>query len=363
MSGTSGDGVSVVLAEFGSRSFKILDYSTFPYPSDLSGALQNSARLAVPQLSFLNVRLGDFFSRGVLDVLKRNRISPAKVKVVGSHGQTVYHGPNEIPPSTFQIGEPAVIAEKTGITVISDFRARDVAAGGQGAPLTPFFFHYFYGDGPVRAFQNIGGIANVAVVGKKLSKPVAFDTGPGNCLIDWAARTISNGTKTMDLDGSQAGKGAVLPEVLQELTRHSYYSLRPPKSTGREIFGEEYIPSSIKNLIVRRPNDALRTLTALTAVSIHQSYKDFIFSRCKPSEVVLSGGGALNPTLTKHIQDLFSPLPVRSIADDGIHPQALEPLAFAFFALRAMNGKPNHLPSVTGARGERLLGKITPGGL
>ena len=251
--------------------------------------------------------------------MKRARLNPGKVSVIGSHGQTIYHGPNDRVPSTLQIGEAAVIAARTGIPVVSDFRPQDLALGGEGAPLIPFFDFYFYGKGPARAFQNIGGIANVTIVGRGIKSPTAFDTGPGNCLMDLAIQKITRGRLACDRDGKWAAKGKVNQKLVQSMMRHPYFRKRPPKSTGREEFGERFLLrfNALGHSISHRPNDWLATLNFFTAISIYESLKAFT-----PLEMVISGGGAHNQTLMKNLKELFSPVPVKTIEAFGLPAQA-----------------------------------------
>ncbi len=361
MSGTSADGCSAVLAAFNKKFYRVLEYKTYSYPLALSIRVLRAAELSVPSLSSLNFELGNLHARFVQDLLKRRKISASRISVIGSHGQTVYHGPSDPFPSTLQIGEPSLIAERTGVTVVADFRPRDLAAGGQGAPLIPYFDQYFFGSGPVRAMQNIGGISNVCVVGKGIGSPIAFDNGPGNCLMDWAVRKIFRGRLGYDANGALARKGVVDLKSVQLLARHPYFSKRPPKSTGREIFNESFVPSPLRKRLGKNPEDIVATLNYFTAFTIADSYKRFILNHHMPAEVVVSGGGAYNKTLMLHLESLLYPIPVVSIEKDGVPAQAKEPLAFAFFALRAIEGKVNHLPGSTGARRACILGKIVPG--
>ena len=371
MSGTSADGVSAALVSFKGRKFRLLIYRTFPYPAAIRKKILNVGAPpggcpqggrggqplhSVREISSLHFELGKIFADAALKILKISKINPRKITVIGSHGQTLYHGPRDTVPSTFQIGESAVIAARTGIPVVSDFRPGDMALGGEGAPLIPFFDFYFYGRGPLRAFQNIGGIANVTIVGKSLKKPIAFDTGPGNCLIDLAVRRMTKGRFSHDPGGRWAHQGSVEMEWVREAASHPYFRRRPPKSTGPEEFGETFLNKFFGPRLRRRPLDVLATLTFLTAFTIYKSLKKF--SPLRLQEVVVSGGGVFNFTLMRHLGRLFTPVPVRSVEEWGIPAQAKEPIAFSFFALRALKGQINHLPSVTGARGAAILGKI-----
>lgn len=357
MSGTSLDGLSIALCRFNQKTFDLLHYKTYPYPEVLTKKISRGLNLKTPELSQLNTELGHFYANRLVQFLKKHRISSKKICVIGSHGQTIYHGIGDRFKNTLQIGEPSFLAEQTGIPVVADFRVRDIAAGGEGAPLIPYFDQYFFGQGSCRALQNIGGIANVTVVGK--SNPLlAFDTGPGNCLIDWAIQRATRNKLKFDRNGEIARKGSINHAVIRQMMAHPYFKKRPPKSTGRELFNEKFIPSS---LLKEKTSDLIATLTYFTAYSIYQSYQTFIPQ--KISEIIVSGGGALNKTLMNHLKELFHPVPVTSIEKFGIPAQAKEPVAFAFFALQALNGKINHLPQGTGAKSARILGKIIPGNL
>jgi anhydro-N-acetylmuramic acid kinase len=249
-----------------------------------------------------------------------------------------------------------VIAQRTGISVVADFRTADLAAGGEGAPLVPFFDKYFFGQGPARAMQNVGGIGNVTLVGRGLPT-VAFDTGPGNCLIDIAAHIASRGRLRYDQHGWLALRGCVDHRSVERLWRHAYFRRPPPKSTGRELFNEELLRSTFGARLRRQPLDVLATLTYFSAFSIAESYRRFLPRSLR--EVVVSGGGMHNRTLLGHLSRLLSPTPVRPITRYGLPAQAKEPAAFAFLGLRALHGRVNHLPSTTGAAQACLLGSVT----
>jgi len=379
MSGTSGDGISLALAAFQKRRIEILHYETYPYPKAFSKKirrLSNPPRtVGAGTVSKFNFELGHLFAKAVTDFLHKARMPASRVAVIGSHGHTVYHGPRDTPRHTLQLGEASVIAEATGIPVVADFRCRDIAAGGQGAPLIPFFDHYFFGNGPVRALQNIGGMANVTLVGKN-TLPLAFDNGPGNALIDWAIQRHTRGKQSFDKDGRLGGQGVIDLKAVRAMASHPYFFQKPPKSTGRELFNESFLPDSVKRM---GGLNLIATLTYFTAYSIHESYRRFL--PVQPAEIIVSGGGALNQTLMGHLSGLFHPArvlsiqsmsmparadrrgwPVRAAAGGLSMPaQAKEPAAFAFFALRAIEGKINHLPQTTGARHACVLGKIIPG--
>lgn len=352
MSGTSGDGLSIALAGFSGKTCQVLAYKTYPYPAELSKKLSRAAELKTPELSLLNAELGIFFTKKALEFLKTESVKSSSIEVIGSHGHTVFHAGADKIPHTFQVGEPSYLAEALNIPVVSDFRPRDIAAGGSGAPLIPFFDQHFWGD-KVRALQNIGGIANVTVVGG--AQLTAFDTGPGNCLIDWAVQKMTRGKQSYDKSGKIAARGKINLNAVKKMMSHAYFSKRPPKSTGRELFNENLIPAPLRK---SNPEDLIATLTYFTAYSIYAGYQKWIKDPIR--EVIVSGGGAYNLTLMTHLIKLFAPVPVVSIEHYKIHAQAKEPAAFAFFALQALEGKINHSPEGTGAGHAAILGKITP---
>lgn len=352
MSGTSGDGVSLALCSFRGRSYQILHSYTFSYTKALALQLQNVLNLKTPELSRLNVALGIYFAGCAVRFLKDNHVPFSRVAVIGSHGHTVYHGPDDKPRHTFQIGEPSYLAERTGIPVVADFRPRDIAAGGQGAPLVPFFDDYFLGGGKIRALQNIGGIGNVSLVGRGV-RTMAFDTGPGNCLMDLEMQRFTKGRLKFDGEGKMAARGRINLTALHRMIQHPYLHQKPPKSTGRELFNQKFIDRYLKK---EPPLDRMATLTFFTAASIFISYRKFLPKQ--PQEIFVSGGGAHNLTLMRHLTDLFRPVAVKSMEAMGIPSQAKEPAAFAFLAWRALQGKVNHVPQTTGAKHVCVLGKV-----
>jgi anhydro-N-acetylmuramic acid kinase len=360
MSGTSCDGISAALVRFQGRALRVIAERTSPYPERVSRWLSRAPSLSAGELSWLNMELGEQFARAAQRLLQTAQIPPRRVDVIGSHGHTIYHGPRDAVPSTLQIGEPAVIAQRTGIPVVANFRPRDIAAGGEGAPLVPYFDEAFFGRGRVRALQNVGGIANVTVVGRGIPT-LAFDTGPGNCLIDLVVLQASRGRLRYDTNGHLALRGRIDHRAVERLWRHPYFRRPPPKSTGRELFNETLLRRTFKSRLTRAPGDVLATVTYLTAYSIAQSYRRFVPHRLQ--EIIVSGGGVRNRTLMRHLGTLLSPVPVRSIECYGIPVQAKEPVAFAFLAHRAIQGHINHLPEATGAREACVLGAVTPGAL
>lgn len=354
MSGTSADGVSLALAEVGGGRLRVLAHDTRPYPKALRARILRAAGASAPELALLNFDLGRAFA-GAAKAFLRRKPRPA---VAGSHGQTVIHLPDAERPATLQLGEPSFLAEALRIPVVSDFRPRDMAAGGQGAPLAPFLDEYLFGDGPPRALQNLGGIGNVALVGRGV-RTLGFDTGPGNCLIDAAVARLSKGRRAFDRDGRLAARGRPDEAKARALLGLPFFARKPPKSLDRSAFGEGFLSRRFGALLARRPADAVATITLFTALSVADAYRRFLpLGRLK--EVVVSGGGALNPVLMRFLAEALRPLPVVSCAERGLPPLAKEPALIALMAALAVQGRTNHAPRATGAAGARILGKITP---
>ncbi len=351
MSGTSADGVTAALVRIGpGRRLRVLDCRTSAFrPAERRRLLALGAAGAA-ELSAANVWIGERFAAAARRVMRGRRVD-----VIGSHGQTVWHEPGR---HTLQLGEPSVIAERTGATVVADFRPRDIAAGGEGAPLVPYFDAFLFGASPhVRALQNIGGIANVSIVGGRV-RPVAFDTGPGCCLIDEAVRIATRGRRDYDRGGRIAAAGRLDRALLGRLLDHPYFARRPPKSTGRELFSRGFLLARCGAALRRRPADAIATLTFFTAATIADALRRFAPERA--DEVVVSGGGALNPMLLRHLAWLVFPSAVRTLDVYGIDPMAKEAAAFALLAAQAVRGRPNTAPWATGARRAVVAGKIVP---
>jgi anhydro-N-acetylmuramic acid kinase len=292
----------------------------------------------------------------------------ADVHLVGSHGQTATHLSRRAGNvgATLQIGQAAVIAERTQRPVISDFRVRDVAAGGEGAPLVPLVDHLLLGaPGKLRAIQNIGGIANVTLVSDRLEDLIAFDNGPGNMALDAVARAASRGTETYDVDGRRAARGKVDQGLLSELCGHPYLMQPPPKSTGRELFGRRFVYPLMDLWKGRAPSidggtaldDLLATLTRFSAQAIAHSYRTHL--PAFPDEIYVCGGGSHNETLLRHLRELCAPAPVLDTGAIGIDPDAKEAIAFAVLANETLHGHAGNVPRATGAAGPRVLGKIT----
>ena len=363
LSGTSADGTDAALCEiagFGENPGLVARaFVTTPFPRPLRERIYRVSQADASELTDLDVMLGEAFADGARAVADAAGVAMTDVDLIGSHGQTAVHHPRSAGQlgATLQIGEAAVIAERTGCPVVSDFRVRDVAAGGEGAPLVPLVDHLlFRKPGRRRALQNIGGIANVTLVSERLDDLVAFDNGPGNMPLDTVARAASQGREAFDRDGARAARGDIDEGLLTELHRHPYLSQRLPKSTGRETFGKDFVYPLLARYH-NRHDDLLATLTRFSAEAIARSYREML--PAMPDEVFISGGGALNPTLMRHLTELLAPVPVTTSAALGVDPEAKEAIAFAVLANQTLFGQPGNIPAVTGAIGPRVLGKIS----
>lgn len=365
LSGTSVDAVEAALCEVTGTGedvrLKLLAHVSVPFPRELV------ARVLGPQdagsLSRLNFELAEHFADAAREVMARAGVAPEQVAAIGSHGQTMAHLPpgTDTTPSTLQIGEPAVIAERTGVPVISDFRTRDVAAGGHGAPLVPYLdWALFRGRDAPRALQNLGGIGNVSVVGPRLEDTLAFDTGPGNMVLDGLAQRITQGQLTCDLDGTLSRRGRVIPELLAELLAHPFLAQPPPRSAGRESFGEVLI-ERLWARYAERPYDVMTTALELTVESIARAFETWLFPRFPGLEgMYASGGGTRNPVMMERLRVRLAPLPVQTVEALGFPEAAKEAALFALLAAEHLVGTAANVPSATGARRRVVLGKLTP---
>lgn len=380
MSGTSADGIDAVVSDLrmrgGGLQARVLAHVHTPFTPKFRRALvQAGLRGHVGEICELNFELGERFAQAALGVLHAAGLKPAQIAAIGSHGQTVHHLPRARISSTLQIGEAAVIAERTRITTIADFRVRDVAAGGQGAPLVPYADWALFADRTrPRLVQNIGGIANLTFLpgSAGLEDVRAFDTGPGNMVIDGVVSVLSEGRRNFDRGGRRAAKGQVCEPLLAQLLTHPFFRRSPPKTTGREEFGEPFI-TSLLALARRRhlsPDDTIASATALTTASIAEAYRRFIFPRLNKSElgklqVIVGGGGTNNRTLLAMLRARVMELGVTpewlTHEHFGIPNQAKEALAFAILAFATLAGRNSNVPSATGARHAVVLGNITPG--
>lgn len=364
MSGTSADGVDAALVEVAGAGettrVRLLAFTTQPYEPALRARVLALGEAGVEELLRLHYRLGEEFARAALAVIEPARRRGLAVHLVGSHGQTARHQPRAAAPdgraATLQIAEPAVIAERTGLPVVADFRARDVAAGGEGAPLVPLVdWLLFQCPGRVRACLNLGGIANVTVVPARLGEVRAFDLGPANMPLDLVVAAWTGGAESFDRDGARAAAGRVDAALLAELLRHPFLAQPPPKSTGRETFGATFV-RPLLGRFAGRPDDLLATLTRFVAEAVADGLRRHVPERV--DEVLVSGGGVHNRTLMAALAECLAPVPVRSVEAEGMDPDAKEAIAFAVLANETLFGRPGNLPTATGAAGRRVLGKI-----
>ena len=366
MSGTSADGISAAVARFtegeGGVRAELLAHHARPYTSAQRDRLLRAIEGATPrEYCVLGFELGAWLSEAALAAIDAAHLAPGAVRAIASHGHTLWHEP---PNATWQSGEAAVIAERTGCDVISDFRVRDVAAGGQGAPLVPIADALlFAAPGAWRALQNLGGIANVSVVPPlgEAAPAQGFDTGPGVAVIDGVTRALAPALP-YDVDGALAREGTPIDAAVDALLADPYFAAPPPKSTGREHFDRAYIARCIDRCRDARPaastGDIVATAVALTARSIAGAYRAFV--RAPVGDVLLSGGGARNPVLVERITAALRPLPVRRFSDVYFDGDAKEAVAFALLGWLHLRRRPGNVPAATGARGPRILGKLTP---
>lgn len=374
MSGTSADGVDVAICDIrghpGDMRVELLSGAAFVYEREMRERILASCdpkSSRVHQIADLHVDLAELFADCTLAALDQAGISARQADLIGSHGQTLWH--NVLPSGqvnvSLQIVEAAVLAERTGITTISNFRARDIAAGGQGAPLTSFVdWLLLRHPKHWRAVQNIGGMGNVTFLpplSDEASAPIAFDTGPGNALLDIAVTQFSQGAMTYDRGGQYARQGRVNEEWLEALLRHPYYERDYPKTTGRETFGSAAALSLIAEAKSRGLEDAeiVATLTALTATNIADAYRRFAPAPIR--EVILGGGGRHNPVMVGMLSELLAPASVLTHEDIGWDSDFKEALVFAVLAYETWHNRPATLPALTGARRASVLGSITPG--
>jgi anhydro-N-acetylmuramic acid kinase len=401
MSGTSADGVGVAIVDIRMRQVRVAAFDTFPYTSALRREILRLCRPETARLDRIchyNHVLGEVFGDAVIQLCERSGISLGSIDLIGSHGQTIYHYPKggryggRAIGSTLQIGEPSRIAQRTGITTVADFRPRDMAAGGEGAPLVPYADGVLFRDERLcRAVQNIGGIANLTFLpahrvpcprsrghaelagetmaclrkrrhGTLHQKGIlAFDTGPGNMVIDGMMRLVTKGKQQYDCDGAMAAEGEVHERLVKEMLRHPFFRRWPPKSTGREQFGQQYCEWFYRRAYREKlmPEDMVATATAFTASSIALAYRRFLPRL--PDEMILCGGGAHNATLVQMLQQRLEGVRIRSTDEFGISVDAKEAVSFALLAYAAIKGIANNIPAATGAREPVVMGKIVPG--
>ena len=358
ISGTSADGIDVALASFDPTPHLHAALMQ-PYPDELRRRIldlaQGDGRIVLDELGALDVEIAQNFAAAANTLLRRERIEAKKVFALGSHGQTVRHRPLHKPPYTLQLGDANVIAELTGITTVADFRRRDIAASGQGAPLAPAFHAAMLPhDGHTRVVLNLGGIANITILpGAANASVLGFDTGPASCLLDaWAQQHLGT---AYDKDGAFAASGKVHPEFLARLLDNAYFAAAPPKSTGREVFHPAWLRERQQGFSLA-PADVQATLVALSARSV----ADAIHAHARDAqEVLVCGGGVHNPLLMRALAAELAPKPVASMATRGIDPDFVEAMLFAWLAReRLAQRAAATLPTVTGSRGARVLGGV-----
>lgn len=371
MSGTSMDGIDAALVRISGFGFdttvELLEFSTYPYESRLRFELQETNGLSAVKLSDLNFMVGDAFSEAAISIIKKAGLTPTEIDLVGSHGQTIYHNPPSVGSeycSTLQIGEADIIAVKTGITTVSDFRTRDMALGGEGAPLVPYVDYILFSElGRVKIALNIGGISNSTLLTSLPEEMFAYDSGPGNMLIDDIVRIHTHGKENYDVGGKLAAEGQVDYKILYHLLNNDYYKKKPPKTTGREKYGREEAEKLYK-LVENKTIELevlVSTLVQLTVDTIYNSYEDFIFSKWEVDEVILSGGGAFNPEIVERLREKLDPVILTTSDKYNVLPEAKEAIAFAILANETIFSNNSNLPNVTGASEGAPLGKISIG--
>lgn len=372
MSGTSLDGVDVALTEVRGRGtstkVRLLMFRSYPFPAELKALLLKNSdpeTAKLNELTWLNTLLGQFYADGVKSILRAARMRNGEVDMIGSHGQTVCHLPRphrilgKTVRSTLQIGDPAVVAALTGIVTVGDFRVADMAVGGEGAPLVPYFDYLVFRSARMnRGLLNIGGIANLTVLPRKceIDDVTAFDTGPGNMVVDGLTRFYFG--RMYDKHGGYAQRGVVRPDLLRYLARHPFLQRKPPKSTGREEFGNHFVREVMNYAKDMDPLDVIATATDFSAFAVYEGYRRFVERRTPFRELIVGGGGTHNLVLMESLQKYFKNVSIHRVDDFGFPSDAKEALCFAVLANEAVSGIPANLPRVTGAKRKVTLGKI-----
>jgi len=377
MSGTSADAIDVALARISGAppnlNAKLLDHTSVKFPSAVRKEIIRVAEqhsITAGALSQLNFRLGDLFADAALAACRKFRISQKKIALIGSHGQTIFHQGRPIPyfgsptASTLQIGEPSVISAHTGITTVGDFRPPDIALGGQGAPLVPYADYLLYRHKKLgRVSLNLGGIANITVLppAAEAKQVLAFDTGPANMLIDALVSHFTHGRLRFDENARLASQGRSVPALLDDLLRDPYLKLAPPKSTGREYYGNAYLKKllALGRRYRAKPNDLIHAATIFTALSVVDALNRFVIPKSKIHQLIVSGGGARNPLILAQLSAALPGIEVLPSGRLGIPEDAKEAFAFALLAYETFHQRPANLPSATGACGPAILGKIS----
>jgi len=377
MSGTSADGIDVALARISGAppnlNAKLLSHSSVKFPEALRKEILRVAEqdpISAGELSQLNFRLGELFGDAALAACRKFRVSPKRISLIGNHGQTIFHQGKRVKflsqptASTLQVGELSVIAARTGITTVGDFRPADIALGGQGAPLVPYADYLLYRHAKLgRVSLNLGGIANITVLPRacKPQQVFAFDTGPANMLIDALVSHFTRGRLRFDKNAELAAQGRSDPALFNELMRDPYLKIAPPKSTGREYYGHAYV----KRILAlgrhhrARPNDLIRAATIFTALSVVDALNRFVLPKTKVQQLIVSGGGACNPLILAQLSAALPGVEVLPSSRLGIPEDAKEAFAFALLAYETFHQRPSNLASATGASGPAILGKIS----
>jgi len=379
MSGTSADGIDVALARISgappalAAKFEGRHHVRFPAPvREAILRLANGAPTTTAEISQLNFLVGEEFARAAIAACKKWRVPLRQISLIGSHGQTIFHQGVAVGflgrrvASTLQIGEPSIIARRTGVATIGDFRPADMAAGGQGAPLVPFVDYLLYRHARIgRVALNIGGIANLTVVpaGARPDQLFAFDIGPGNMVIDAIVESATRGRAHYDRDARLAIRGKLLRALLSTLLREPYLRKRPPKTAGREQFGRAYAEKILAWGKRHRASteDLVRTATVFTSLSIADALRRFVLPRARVDELIVAGGGARNPLLMAQLAAALPEIEIVPASEFGIPAEAKEAFAFAVLAYEAYHGRANNLPSATGARHPAVMGKLVRG--
>jgi anhydro-N-acetylmuramic acid kinase len=349
----------------------VLTSHSVPYPRQIREALLTVSNTSAQtgDISRLNFLLGELYAEALEETAERAQIPLNTIKLIGCHGQTIFHegqGSQYLGKrvaSTFQIGESSVISERTGIDVISNFRERDMAAGGKGAPLVPYLDYLLLRHrGRGRVAVNIGGIANLTAIPPNTStdRVIAFDTGPGNMVIDQLVSRITSGGQSYDRDGAIAASGVIDPKLLAKLLRDKYFRAKPPKTAGREQYGAEFVSKLLDTEL--SSEDLIATATALTAESIALGVRNFVIPEMRVDEVFVSGGGTHNPTLMRMLQKAMADIPVKESSEVGLDVDSKEAIAFAVMAYETAHQRPSNVPMATGAKRSVVLGKLTPNG-
>jgi len=355
ISGTSMDGIDAVVVSFQPSKLQLLATFEYQYPrqlrQDLQLAIRNPNSCSIDQVGVLDRQVGESFRDAALAIISEAGLAAPDITAIGSHGQTIRHKPDATTPFSLQIGDPATIAVDTGITTVADFRRADIAAGGQGAPLVPPFHHWLFGGTANRVVLNIGGIANITILGDVRELTSGFDTGPGNTLLDhWSQRHLG---KPFDRNGVWAASGNVETELLERLLRDDYFAVAPPKSTGFEHFNLDWLMQHGADQYA--PENVQATLAECSAQSIATAIKTH---GKRAREVLVCGGGVHNADLMRRLQTQLPGLTVASTAQAGLDPDWVEATAFAWLAMRTLHGRSGNLPSVTGASHKLVLGAI-----